>query len=38
VDRSGVRNVLPLRINETEQGLLHKSADMLKGLIQTIAV
>jgi L-lactate dehydrogenase len=38
VDRSGVRNVLPLRINETEQGLLHKSADKLKGLIQTIAV
>jgi L-lactate dehydrogenase len=38
VDRSGVRNVLPLRINETEQNLLHKSADKLKGLIQTIAV
>jgi L-lactate dehydrogenase len=38
VDRSGVRSVLPLRINETEQNLLHKSANKLKGLIQTIAV
>ena len=38
VDRSGVRNVLPLRINDTEQELLHKSADKLKGLIQTIAM
>ena len=38
VDRSGVRNVLPLRINDTEQELLHKSATKLKGLIQTIAM
>jgi L-lactate dehydrogenase len=38
VDRSGVRNVLPLRINETEQNLLQKSATKLRGLIQTIAV
>jgi L-lactate dehydrogenase len=38
VDRSGVRNVLPLRINETEQNLMQKSATKLRGLIQTIAV
>jgi L-lactate dehydrogenase len=38
VDRSGVRNVLPLRINDLEQDLLHKSATKLKGLIQTISV
>jgi L-lactate dehydrogenase len=36
VDRSGIREVLPLAINDDEKGLLHKSADKLKGLIQSI--
>ena len=38
VDRSGVRDVLPLHINYNEKQLLHKSADKLKGLIQSIAL
>jgi L-lactate dehydrogenase len=38
VDRSGVREVLPLHINYNEKQLLHKSADKLKGLIQSIAL
>jgi L-lactate dehydrogenase len=36
VDRSGIREVLPLAISDDEKGLLHKSADKLKGLIQSI--
>lgn len=36
VDRSGVREVLPLSINEAEKALLHQSADKLKGLIQSV--
>lgn len=38
VDRSGVREVLPLQINDEEKALLHKSASKLKGLIQSIAL
>jgi L-lactate dehydrogenase len=38
VDRSGVREVLPLHISEDEKVLLHQSADKLKGLIQSIAM
>lgn len=38
VDRSGVREVLTLSMNYHEKQLLHKSADKLKGLIQTILV
>jgi L-lactate dehydrogenase len=38
VDRSGVREVLPLLIKDDEKALLHQSADKLKGLIQSIAV
>jgi L-lactate dehydrogenase len=38
VDRSGVREVLQLNINEKEQELLRKSADKLKGLIKFISV
>lgn len=38
VDRSGVREVLSLRITDEEKQLLHKSADKLKGLIQSIAL
>lgn len=38
VDRSGVREVLQLNINEKEQQLLQKSADKLHGLIRFIAV
>jgi L-lactate dehydrogenase len=36
VDRTGIREVLPLTINEEEKALLQKSADKLKGLIQSI--
>lgn len=36
VDRSGIREVLPLSISEEEKELLHKSAGKLKGLIQSI--
>src|SRR5204863_8457955 len=36
VDRSGVREVLQLQINEDEKNLLRKSADKLKGLIKSI--
>lgn len=35
VDRSGIRNTLLLSINEKEKELLHKSADKLKGIIET---
>jgi L-lactate dehydrogenase len=38
VDRSGVREVLSLQINDQEKALLHQSADKLKGLIQSIAL
>jgi L-lactate dehydrogenase len=38
VDRSGVREVLQLNINEQEQALLRKSAEKLQGLIKFIAV
>ena len=38
VDRTGVREVLTLNINYHEKQLLHKSADKLKGLIETIAM
>ncbi|MCR2804066.1 L-lactate dehydrogenase [Paenibacillus soyae] len=36
VDRNGVREVLELEINEEEKALLHRSAEKLKGLIETI--
>jgi L-lactate dehydrogenase len=36
VDRSGIREVLPLSISEEEKELLHKSANKLKGLIQSM--
>ncbi|THF83532.1 L-lactate dehydrogenase [Cohnella fermenti] len=38
VDRTGVREVLKLQISESEKELLHKSAEKLKGLIQSIEV
>jgi L-lactate dehydrogenase len=38
LDNSGVRETLTLQINDQEKELLHKSADKLKGLIQSIAV
>ncbi len=38
VDRSGVRETLTLQISHNEKLLLHKSADKLKGLIQSIAM
>ena len=36
VDRSGVREVLHLNINDKERELLHKSADKMKDLIRFI--
>jgi len=36
IDRSGVREVLTLPLNDTEKEKLKQSADKLKGLIQTI--
>ena len=38
VDRTGVKEILPLEITEAEKKMLVKSADKLKGLIQTRAV
>ncbi len=38
VDSSGVRETLRLQINDHEKQLLHKSADKLKGLIQSISM
>jgi len=38
VDSTGVRETLILQINDQEKELLHKSADKLKGLIQSIAM
>ncbi len=37
VDRSGVRELLQLNINEGEQQLLHRSAEKLKELIRSIS-
>jgi len=37
VDRTGVRETLQLNINDKEKELLHKSANKLKGLIQSIS-
>jgi L-lactate dehydrogenase len=37
VDRTGVREVLPLTISNEEKALLHKSAEKLKGLIESIS-
>lgn len=36
VDRSGVRQIMDIKITEQERALLHKSADKLKGLIGTL--
>jgi L-lactate dehydrogenase len=38
IDRSGVRETLALPINHNEKLLLHKSAEKLKGIIQSIAI
>ena len=38
VDRTGVKEILPLEITEAEKKMLVKSADKLKGLIETLAV
>ncbi|GIO14316.1 L-lactate dehydrogenase 2 [Cohnella xylanilytica] len=38
VDRTGVREVLKLEISDSERELLHRSAEKLKGLIQSIGV
>ncbi len=38
VDRTGIREVLTLNLNEVEKGLLIKSAEKLKGLIKSITV
>jgi L-lactate dehydrogenase len=38
VDRTGVREVMQLNITEDEQVLLKRSADKLKGLIETITI
>jgi L-lactate dehydrogenase len=38
VDASGVREVLTLHINYHEKQLLHKSADKLKGIIESISI
>lgn len=38
VDRQGVREVLKLDITDSERELLHRSADKLKGLIQSISL
>ncbi len=38
VDRTGIREVLNISLSEEEKALLHKSADKLKGLIQSIEV
>ncbi len=37
VDRTGVREVMDIPITEREKELLHRSADKLKGLIESIA-
>lgn len=38
VDSSGIREVLPLNMNEKEKEMLQRSAAKLKGLIETISV
>jgi L-lactate dehydrogenase len=38
VDRTGVRNILPLDITESERELLHKSANKLKDIIQSVSL
>jgi L-lactate dehydrogenase len=38
VDNSGVREIVKLQINDQERQLLRKSADKLKGLIESIAL
>lgn len=38
VDRTGIREVLNISLSADEKQLLHKSADKLKGLIQSIEV
>ncbi len=38
IDRTGVREVLKLNINEAEKELLHKSATKLKSVIESIAL
>jgi len=38
IDRTGVREVLKLNINDEEKKLLYKSADKLKGIIESIAL
>jgi len=36
VDRTGVRDILSIDINEAEKELLHTSAEKLKGIIQSV--
>jgi L-lactate dehydrogenase len=38
VDRTGVREVMDIQITEEEKALLHRSADKLKGLIESIGL
>jgi L-lactate dehydrogenase len=38
VDRTGVRNILPLDISESERELLHKSASKLKDIIESVSL
>ncbi|MBC8052403.1 MAG: L-lactate dehydrogenase [Sphingobacteriaceae bacterium] len=38
VDRTGVREILPLNINYQEKILLNKSADKIKGIIESISL
>jgi L-lactate dehydrogenase len=38
IDRTGVRETLALPINHNEKLLLHKSAEKLKGIIQSIVM
>jgi L-lactate dehydrogenase len=38
VDRSGVKGILPLNISQSERELLNKSADKLKGIIQSVSL
>lgn len=38
VDRTGVREILQLNINESEQALLQKSAEKLQGIIDSISL
>jgi L-lactate dehydrogenase len=38
IDRNGVKETLTLRINHNEELLLHKSAEKLKAIIQSVAM